>query len=186
MNLTYDAVLAESPNYMNLVLLPVHTSDEFGSLFILTTRIVRPADGSNWLLPVHLIGEGTEDRVSRMGSEQNYNVKTDFEIRRENQDFGPQNNSMSQPILELTPLSTNTTNGTTSPTDSIPVEGEMPEPTTLTQPTEFLEKNGKGHVLGDPDPDPSFSDSSPNKYNLLNNRNSSKSNKSKRDKKKKN
>ena len=83
MNLTYDAVLAESPNYMNLVLLPIHTSDEFGSLFILTTKILMPTDGSNWLLPVHLIGEGTADRVSRMGSEQNYNAKTDFETRRE-------------------------------------------------------------------------------------------------------
>ena len=30
------------------------------------------------------------------------------------------------------------------------------DPPPLTQPTEFPEQNGKGHVPGDPDPDPSF------------------------------
>ena len=33
----------------------------------------------------------------------------------------------------------------------------------LTQPTDFPEENGKGHVPDDPDPDPSLSDSSSKK-----------------------
>ena len=137
MNLTRDAVLTESLNFMNLGLLSVHTSDELGSVFIPTTIIVRNIDGSNWLLPGHSIGEVTADRVSRTRSEQNYNAKTDFETRRENQDFGRQNNSMSQPPLESTHVGKNTNNGKTSPIESIPVRTKMPEPTPLTPPTYF-------------------------------------------------
>ena len=39
MNLTRDAVLTESPNFVNLGLSSVHTSDELGSVFIPATRI---------------------------------------------------------------------------------------------------------------------------------------------------
>ena len=60
---------------------------------------------------------------------------------------------MSQPTLDSTPLGTNTTNGTTSPIDSIPVK-KTPEPTPLTRPTELSEQNGKAHVPGEPYPDP--------------------------------
>ena len=73
---------------MNLGLLSVHTPDELGSVLIPTTRIGSPTDGFNWIPPVHIIGEVTVDRVRRMGSEKNYSAKTDFETRRENQDFG--------------------------------------------------------------------------------------------------
>ena len=47
-----------------------------------------------------------------------------------------------------------------SPIDSILFRTKIPEPTPLTRPTEFPEQNEKAHVPGDPDPDPSFSDSS--------------------------
>ena len=87
--------------------------------------------------------------------------------------------------MESTPLGTNTTNVSTSPIDSIPAGTKTPEPTPLTRPTELPEQNGKVHVLGDPDPDPSLSDSSMRKYNLSNDSNSSKSKKNERDKKKK-
>ena len=112
------------------------------------------------------------NRVSRMGSEQNYNAKTDFETRRENQDFGRQNNSMSRPPLDSTPIGTDTNKGKTSPIDLIPVGTKTTEPTPLTPPTYFTtlptdltEQNGKSHVPGDPDPDPSLSDPSPKKSN---------------------
>ena len=82
---------------MNLRLSFVHTSDELGYVFIPATRIGRPMDGSRWLPPGHRSGGVTTDRVSRAGSGKNYNAKTDFETRRGNQDFGHQNNSMSQP-----------------------------------------------------------------------------------------
>ena len=36
--------------------------------------------------------------------------------------FGRENNPMSRPTLDSTPLGKNTTNGTTSPVDLIPVE----------------------------------------------------------------
>ena len=101
------------------------------------------------------------------------------------QDFGRQNDPMSRPTFDSTPLGTNTTNGTTSPIDSIPVGTKTPEPTQLILPIEFPEQNGKAHVSGDPDPDPSLPDSSSKKYNSSNDSNSSKSKKNKRDKKKK-
>ena len=156
---------------MNLGLSSVHISDELGSVLISTTRIGRLMDGSNWLLPGHLIGDVTADRVSRTRSEHNYNAKTDFETRRENQDFGRQNNYMSRPPLDLTILGTNTTNGTMSPIYSIQSKTKMTEPTPRTPPTDYPtlptdlpEQNGKAHVLGDLNPDPSSSDSLPNKY----------------------
>ena len=123
-DLTRDAFITESPNFMNLGLSSNHTSDEFGSIFIPTTIIRRPTYGSNWLLPGHHICEVTADRVSRTRPEQNYNTQCDFETRRRgavNQDFGRQNISISQPPLNSTTLGTNTHNRTTSPIDSIPV-----------------------------------------------------------------
>ena len=133
MNFGSDAVFTESPNFVNMGIAFVHTSDELGSIFIPATRIGPPTDGSNWLLSSHSIGEVTVDRVSRTASEKDYNAKTDLETRRGNQDFGRQNNSMSRPTLDSTPLGTNTNNGTTSLIASIPVGEKTPEPTPLTQ-----------------------------------------------------
>ena len=132
MNLTRDAVLTESPNFVNLGISFVHRSDELESVFIPINIIRTPTDGSNWLLPGHRIDEVTAYIVSRTGSEQDYNAKNDFENRRENQYFGRKYNSMSRPSLDSTPLGTNTTNGTTSPIDSIPFRPKTPEPTPLT------------------------------------------------------
>ena len=73
-----DAVLTESLNLMNLGLASAQTLDELWSVFIPTTRIGKPKDGSNWLPNSHNIGEVTADRVIRTGSEQDYNAKTAF------------------------------------------------------------------------------------------------------------
>ena len=105
-----DTVLTESPNFMNLGLSSVHTSDELGYIFIPTTIIGRPMIGSNWLPPGHRIGEVTADRVSGKRPEKNYNPKRYFETRRGgvvNQDFGRQNNSISRPLLDFTTLGMN-------------------------------------------------------------------------------
>ena len=110
MNLTCDTVLVKSSNFVNLRLLSVHTSNELGSVFIPTTKIRTLTGSSNWLPPGHSSGDVTADVVSRTESEQDYKDKTDFETRMENQYFGHQNNSMSQPPLGLTPLGTNTIN----------------------------------------------------------------------------
>ena len=126
-----------------------------------------------------------------MRPEQYYSSKTDFECRRENQDFEGQNISFSRPLLDLTPFVTNTTNVTTSPNDSTPVRTNKPELTPRTRPTDLptlprysSEKKGKARVPGDLDPNPSLSDSSSKRYNLPNDINSSKSIKRKPDKKK--
>ena len=76
-----------------------------------------------------------------------------------NQDFGRQNNSMSPPPLDLTPIGMNTINVTTLPIDLIPVKKNARAYATDTT-NMFSEENGKAHVPGDPDPDPSSSDSS--------------------------
>ena len=86
---------------------------------------------------------------------------------------------MNRSPLESTLLGTNTNNKTTSPIDSIPVRTKMPEPTPLTRPTELVEENGKSHVPGEPDQDPSSSNSSSNKSNLSKCGNYSKSTKNK-------
>ena len=157
---------------MNLGLLSVHKSDELESFSIPTTRNRMLTYGSNWLLPGHLIGEVTAARTSRKRSEQNYSPKTDCENRRENQYFERQNISMIRPPLESTPFGTNTTNRPTSPIDSITIRTKTPEPTPRTRTTnsptlpKYLPyQNGKAHILGDLDPDPSLSDSSSKKFN---------------------
>ena len=88
-----------------------------------------------------------------------YNFKSDFVTMREIQDFEQENVSVTQPTLDSTNISTNTTNQTTSPIYSIPVGTKTPEHMPLTLPTYFPEQNGKGHVPDDPDPYPSLSDS---------------------------
>ena len=92
---------------------------------------------------------------------------------REIQDFEQVNISMTRPTLDSTHIGMNTTNGTTSPIDSIPVVTKTPEPMPMTPPTDFPtlpmdfpEQKGKAHVSGDPDPDLSSSDSSVKKSNL--------------------
>ena len=61
--------------------------------------------------------------------------------------------------MELITVGTNMTNKTISPVESIPVGTKTPEPTPLTRSTEYPEQNGKVHVLDEPEPYPSLSDS---------------------------
>ena len=94
---------------------------------------------------------------------------------REIQDFERENISMSQPTLDSKNVSIsrpplesthnvfNTNNGTTTSIDSIPIITKTPEPTLLTEPTEFLEQNGNVHVPDDPGPDQPLSESSSKK-----------------------
>ena len=84
--------------------------------------------------------------------------------------------------MESTPLGTNMTNRKTSPIDLILVGTKIPDPTPLTQQTEFPEQN---NVPGEPDPEPSLSDSSSNKSNSSKDINYSKTIKKKSNKKKK-
>ena len=116
-NFGSDTVLSKSTNFMDFGLLSVKTTYELGFVFIPTTRSRRPTDGSNWILTGQDISEAKADRVSGTKANNHYNFKSEFETRREkmlDQYFGRQNNLMSRPTLESTPLGANTTNGTTS------------------------------------------------------------------------
>ena len=83
MNIASDTVLRESPNFMDLGLLFVNTTDELRSVFYPTTRIGSSTHGPNWLLCIHCISEATADRVSGIKSKHNYNFKSVFETRRD-------------------------------------------------------------------------------------------------------
>ena len=185
MNFGSDTVLSKSPNFMDFGLYSVNTTDELGSP---TSKIGRMTDGSKWIPPGHDISETIADRVIGTKAKNHHNFKSEFETRRDkmvDQYFGRQNDPMSQPNLNSTPLGTNKNNKTTSPIDSIPVITKMPEPTPLTRRTELSEQNGKAHVPGDPDPEKSLSELSSKKSNSSNDSKSNKSKKKKRDKKKK-
>ena len=122
---------------MHLGLPAVNTWDEFMSFGTPATKVGRPTDGSNWSTPGHVFGEVTVVGMSGAKSEQKYSYRTDFETRRENKDFGRQNISMSLPPLDLTSFDTNTTNGTMSTINSIPVGTKTPDPTPLKRPTDL-------------------------------------------------
>ena len=126
MNFGSDTVLSKSPKFMNFGLSSVKTTGELGYVFVPTTRVRRPTNGSNYIPPSHAISEATVDRASKAKAKNHYNFKSDFETRREIQDFGRQNDPMSRPTLDLTPLGTNTTNVTMSPIESIPVQTKTP------------------------------------------------------------
>ena len=115
MYFTSNVVQIDALNFVDLGLPDVNALDEFNTFGNPATRIIRPTDGPHWSAPGHVFGEATAVGMSATRSEQNYSYKTDFEIWRENQDFGRQNISMNRPPLESTPIGTNTTNGTTSP-----------------------------------------------------------------------
>ena len=132
MKFTRDAAVTKRPNFMNLGISAVHTSDELSSFSIPTTRIRRLIDGYNWIFPGHLIGEVTADIMSGTRSDQNCSSKAYFETMRENQDFERKNISMSRPPLDSTPFGTNTTNRKMSPIKSIPVGTKMTDPMPLT------------------------------------------------------
>ena len=177
MNFWSDTILSESPNFMDLGLSTFNKTDELGSVVVPTARIGRPEDGSNWLLPGHDISEATADIVNRTKANNHYILKVNLKLEEKNgrSRFGRQNDPMSRPTLDSTSLVTNTTNRKTSPINSIPVGTKTPEHTPLTRLTEFPDQNKKAHIPGDLDTDPSSSDLSSKKSNLLNDSNYSKS-----------
>ena len=60
--------------------------------------------------------------MSEANSDQEYNYKTGFQIWKNNNEFERQNISMSQPPLDLTPISTKTTSAKLSHLDYTPVD----------------------------------------------------------------
>ena len=153
MDFTSNVIGTKAPNIVNLGLSDVNLFVEFNAFGTPDTRVRRPTDVSHWSTPGHVFLEATLVRMSGTRSELNYSYKTNFGIRRENQDFGRRNNLMSQPPLESPRFGTNTTNITTSPIDLIPVGRKTPDPTPQkhltnfsTQPTDYSKRKVKVHV----------------------------------------
>ena len=74
-----DTVLSESPNFIDFWMLSVNTTDELGSVFVPTTIIINPKDGSNCLMHGHGISEAKEGIVGRVEAKNHYNFKIKFE-----------------------------------------------------------------------------------------------------------
>ena len=88
MNFLSNVVQNEAPKFVYLGLPVVNTSTEFGILGTPATTIRRLKDGSYWSASDHVFGEATSVGMSATRSDQEYSYKTDFEIWRENKDFG--------------------------------------------------------------------------------------------------
>ena len=114
MEFASNVVQTEAPQFIDLGLPAVSTSDEFGILGNPATRIISPTDGSHWLFTDYIFGRSTAIGMKVERSDQDYSYKADFEIWRGNQDIGRQNISMSQPPLDSTTIGTNMTNITMS------------------------------------------------------------------------
>ena len=83
MNFSSNVVETEAPQFVDLVILFINTSNELGVLSTPATIIRRPTDGSHWSVSDHIFGEATVVRISAARSNQDYSYKTDFEIWRE-------------------------------------------------------------------------------------------------------
>ena len=124
MNFGSETILSVSPNFMDLGLSSVNTMDELGSVCASITRIGSAAHRSDCPPCSRCIIDATTYIVIRTKANNHYNFKSEFEIRRDkvvDQYFGRQNDPTSRPHLELTTLGTNKANGTTLPSDLIPV-----------------------------------------------------------------
>ena len=70
--------------------------------------------------------------MSEAKSDHDFNYKTKFQIGKDNKEFERQNILMSQPLLDSTPIGTNTTNAKISNLDSTSVGTKTPDPKPLT------------------------------------------------------
>ena len=141
MNFGSNAVFTQNPNFINLGLTSVNTTNKLGYVSVPTTRVRRPKISSDGIRHGHNTEEATADRVRETIANSDYILKSDFENMSEIQDFGWENISMSWPkMLDPTPLTRTK---------------ELPDHFTISP-----KKNGKANVPNDPDPDPSLSDSS--------------------------
>ena len=73
-----DTVLSKSPNFMDLGMSSVDTTDELGSVFSPTNIIDLLTHGSDRPMCGHHISGATTDRVSGTRPKHNYNLKSDF------------------------------------------------------------------------------------------------------------
>ena len=78
MNFASDTVFSKSPNFMDLGLSSVDTTDELRSVFTTTTRIDSENHESYWILRSLCISKSSADRVSSKKEKNHYNIENDF------------------------------------------------------------------------------------------------------------
>ena len=78
MNFSSNIVQSEAPQFVDLGLPAVNTSNEFCIISTPATRIRSPKDGSHWSAPDHVFGEATAVGISGARSDQYYSYKTHF------------------------------------------------------------------------------------------------------------
>ena len=96
---TSNAIATEAPDFVHLGLPTTNASDERNPFDTPATRIIRLMYGSHCYALGLVFGEFTAVVMSGTRSEQNYSQRSNFETRRENQEFGHKNISMSQLTL---------------------------------------------------------------------------------------
>ena len=90
MDFAINVVQTKAPQFVDLGLPAVNTSNEFGIIGTPATSIIRPKDGSHWSVLDNFFGKATAVGMGAARSDQDYSYKTDFDIWRGNQDCGSQ------------------------------------------------------------------------------------------------
>ena len=80
MNFMSDVVQTEAPQFVDLGILAVNRSNEFGVLGTPTTRMRRPSDVSHLSAPDHAFGEATAFVMRAPRSDRDYSYKNEFQI----------------------------------------------------------------------------------------------------------
>ena len=80
MDFASNVVQTKAPQFVDLGLPDVNTSDEFSILGTPATRIRSPTDRSHWSVMDHVFGEAKAVGMSAARSDRDYSYKTDFEI----------------------------------------------------------------------------------------------------------
>ena len=127
-----NVVQTEAPQFVDLGLLTINTSNDLSLLVTPATRIRRPTDGYHWSMTDRVFGEATSVIMNVARSGQDYSYKTNFEIWRENQESERLNILMSRPTLDSTYIVTYTANITMAQLELTPIQTKTPYPTQLT------------------------------------------------------
>ena len=95
MNFGSNDVFTQNPNFINLGLASINTTDKLGSIRVPKTRSGRPKSISDWIWHGNDTEEATVDRVRETRANSDYIPKRDFKTMREIQDFEREHISMS-------------------------------------------------------------------------------------------
>ena len=75
MDFSSNDIQTEAPEFVNLGLPTINTSNKLGVLGFTATRIRSPTDGSHWSVLDHIFGKATAVKMSAPRSDQDYSYK---------------------------------------------------------------------------------------------------------------